>query len=596
MYGWTDTPSILTESTFVALSPHGRLLRPGLAKGFTVDFLNPGNDQGISDQLEAFKLVSTDLDQKFLGTIIRIPFRTKEQAETSEINKLSVTPEEILQHFQDFQNDVAESLVFMKSIERVAFYLNGTELGNASIINIETVREMRAAVASAILSESAVSCSARFEISLKYNHKTSNLESTRTYQICQTILDLRSQKFPEKFKLWASDAKLFPWIALAARLDEGVVFPPTFSRIFVTLPLPEPLDCTRVNVHGIFSLRRDRRSLWTDKDAQGGTTMREILWNRYLFKTLMPLVWKDLLVGLAQSSCLVYDYFPLMSISLGSPWATLAEDVLKRILSARCPIWHSTTNQYLPLEEGVLVANEHNEGLLNCLEELSMPMFRNIPDNILRLIQRCQHPYTKLTPSSVREWLRSKLKHETVSVAAAMQLLQYISEDEKMDQLNGLPLFLCKDGQLRSLMPRGDTPGISDFKSKLYIGTEEESALFDKTGGLFLALDKYPPTLSTRIQGFAQTSEILNIEIFRLQTFVNFAHYVLFSSLNLYSCPRAVIQMSSCGVNLLWIQKLWLWLDRKPVNEVAEAVNKLWLLPLKDGKSLRKVYPLGKIN
>lgn len=225
-----------------------------------------------------------------------------------------------------------------------------------------------------------------------------------------------------------------------------------------------------------------------------------------------------------------------------------------------------------------------------------MPMFRNIPDKILHLIEQCQPSCTKLTPSSARQWLRSKLKHETVSVVAAMQILEYISEDQRMDQLHGLPIFLCKDGRLRSLIPREDTPSISHFKSKLYIGTEEESALFDKAGELFLAIDKYPPTVSNCIREFAQTSEALNLEIFRLKTFVNFAHDVLFPSSKFSSHSQTVIEMSSCGVNLLWIQKLWLWLDCNPVKKVTEAVNKLWLLPLKGGKSLRKVWFLRMIN
>ncbi len=107
-----------------------------------IDFLKQGVDKDVSDQLEAFRLISTGLDKEFPGTIVRIPFQTKRQAENSEINKSAVIIEEILQHFQEFQNDVVESLVFMKNIEHVTFYLNGKELGFASIVNIKKVQEM----------------------------------------------------------------------------------------------------------------------------------------------------------------------------------------------------------------------------------------------------------------------------------------------------------------------------------------------------------------------------------------------------------------------------------------------------------------------
>ena len=224
-----------------------------------------------------------------------------------------------------------------------------------------------------------------------------------------------------------------------------------------------------------------------------------------------------------------------------------------------------------------------------------MPMFRDVPHKIIALLQQCQYPHTKLTPKSVREWLRAKLKNEELSVAAAMLILQYISEDKRMDQLYGLPVFLCKDGQLRSLVPCVDTPNINHFKSKLYVGTEEESVLFDEKGELFLSLEKYPGIVSACIQNFAQTSEALNLEPFCLQTFVSFARDVLFPSPNV-SNNQDICEMSSCGVDLAWIQKLWIWLDSKPVDEVAKAANKMWLLPLKGGKFLRRVRRLPKVN
>ena len=158
-----------------------------------------------------------------------------------------------------------------------------------------------------------------------------------------------------------------------------------------------------------------------------------------------------------------------------------------------------------------------------------MPMFRNVPLPILKLIVESQFPRTILTPDSVRKWLRQCLEMETLTVAAAIHLLKYMSSDERMDQLFQLPIFLCRDGRLRSLTLRQATPNINRFTSRLYIGTGEEYALFDTNGKLFLQLDKYPRHITSRIlENISKMSEALNLDVFGLQVFPGFAHDILF--------------------------------------------------------------------
>src|SRR5271169_3272733 len=127
-----------------------------------------------------------------------------------------------------------------------------------------------------------------------------------------------------------------------------------------------------------------------------------------------------------------------------------------------------------------------------------MPMFQDIPHSILNLIIGSQFPHPILSPDSARKWLRRRLETETVTVTAAMHLLEYVSADKRMDQLFQLPLFLCKDGQLRSLTLRKAVPNINQFTSKLYIGTGGASELFDVKSN-FLYIDDYPLHVASRI-------------------------------------------------------------------------------------------------
>jgi len=540
----------------------------------------------MTDQLDAFKLVANPLDREFAGTVIRIPLRTQNQAKTSEISNVAVSPEELLAFFESFQVDVAESLVFMRNIERVTFSINGEELGTTTLLHIAQVRKARSAVSSAVLTMTPHSGAVRYVISQKYKHDACSVESTRIYQVQQTIFDMHTQ-VPSDLITWALESKAFPWVTLAARLDEGS--PSRESRIFVTLPLPGTLDNTCVNIHGIFALKRDRRSLWTDDDSKGGTQLKEIDWNNFLFKVVIPIAWNRLLVELTRQGCVrVADYFPLMSASPGSIWLTLTKDVLNEVLNERSKIWYSTTDLFLPLEEGYLVDEAQDTTFIDVFQRVSMPLFKQVPDQILRLLSNSSHTYTTVNPASVCNWLRRRdqqTKAPLLVVSDAMCLLQYICRRGELEQLYDISVFLCCDGQLRPLSLRPVTAEIASFDSQFYIGTDEERNLFNERGDLFLSLDTYPSLVSTQIRDrLPELSKTLNLERFGLREFKKFCADRLFSPLRLQH-PE-IIEMSEFGIQFEWIQKLWCWLDQKPLTEVSKAVDLEWLIPLHDGKAL----------
>jgi hypothetical protein len=561
------------------LSPHERLDTPG--KGIRDDFIAHSSKANISDQLAAFslvcKLVNTSLTKAFPGTIVRVPLRTKKQATKSEIKNLAIKPEDVLKYFEEFQHAVAESLTFLKNIETVSFYFNQNKLGSSSIANAVQIRSMRRYIASAITNNSNGSFGEKFEISQDY--ATARIKPLpQTYYLQQRVYDMRTLEMSPELKQWASDEKAVAWISLAAPLD---ISKPGVSHVFITLPLPVPLEKTRVNVHSLFAVKRDRRSLWTDNDSTGEVKMNEVLWNNLLVKDLMPSVWKDLLVELTKLKTSVYDYFPLTTV--GPLFDNLTRDVLHEILSKKILIWRSTTGRYVRLEQGIL-ADGHDPQLLSCLKQLSVPLLIGIPSTVVQLIRQSSHPHQVLTPAGLRAWLRGKLRPSNIDVSTAMVLLEYISSDEKMDQIYDLPLFARKNGSLASLTKvTGDLP----FNRKFYIGTAEESGLFDKNGDRFLSLERYPPKVAARIQSHISTiSASLNLEQFGTEGFRRYAQEVLFDSKS--AKTKDVVELSACGADLAWIQQLWKWLDTKPIDAVAKVVQGSWLLPL-EGQTLRKV-------
>ena len=431
---------------------------------------------------------------------------------------------------------MVDSLVFLKNIERVEFYLDETKLGCINVYNLDTVRNMRASVASAISSSSVASHGMRFYIERAYIYTSGEIQiakSLESYQVQQSVFDLKPYQMSAEFRSWVAESKSVGVIALSAHLNETDLSDSvSVGRVFVTLPLPIHLDNTRVNINGMFALRRDRCSLWTDNDAHGSRTMNEILWNNFLVRNLAPVVWHDLLVSLTKYKTSVYEYFPLMPTVLGSLFNNLPEGVLNQLLDAKSTIWRSTTGQYMHLEMGFIAVKKLDPQLLDCLNKLHMPIFADVPRTIITLIQRSQYPHTILTPEVVRVWLRQNLDPSNTSIYhMAMQLLEYVSEDERDGSAiwsSFIRVQKWKTPIPQQLKANGDK--VDHFGTKFYIGTAEESTLFDSNGELFLLIEKYPANVASRIRThISMMSASLNLEMFSLQSFERYTTDVLFS-------------------------------------------------------------------
>lgn len=569
------------------MSPHQKLAITR-RRGYEWDFVTEWSTSDLTDQLAAFNHhVTASPPNPFNGTTIRIPLRTDKQAKESEISNNVVTPQELLTVFEHYQTDVVETMLFLKSIERVEFYLDTQRLGFTQIRNLDQTRDMRAAVMSAIVSGREVSHGMQVEIDQTYSYAARSVHnSSYVYHVRQHVFDLEAQSMSPRLRQWITEDKAVPWISLAARVSETPSSDSKWcGRIFVALPLPIRVDNTLVNVHGMFAVGRDRRSLWSDLDAPDAEVRKQILWNNFLVRDLMPKVWHDLLIDLTLCKSSVYNYFPLMSTMAGSLFNTLIDRVLDRIVQGRNAIWCSMSNEYLPLEEGFITLDAHSL-LLKCLTEVGMPIFEGIPMKIIKLLEEHGHPHRVLNPDVVRTWLRNNQHYSIPDIATAMEILEFVSADGQMEELYELPVFLCKDQTMRSL--RKKEQHTQGYKDLLYIGTQEESALFDKQGELFLDLDQYPPIIVSRIQDNIQLiSASLNLEMFSLQSFDRYARQLIFSHTKL-DIRVDTVDMSSCQVDFEWIQSLWRWLDTLKTSEVENIVQSLWLIPLEDSQKLYK--------
>ena len=213
-----------------------------------------------ADSCSSFNLFVNNPQEPFDGTIVRIPLRTHEQAEASKIVQLAITLVDVLKELKAFQKEVAESLLFLKSIEKIEFRIDNHFLGAAEVTNVQETFAARTAIKSAITAGISKSLSFQLHIRHQYHHDEHEVDLHQQYHVQHKLADINADNSLKTLKKWAARESFFPWIALAAPLDLLPARSSIQSRIFVSLPLPILLL--------VCAAAMARRSKWRKNDQR----------------------------------------------------------------------------------------------------------------------------------------------------------------------------------------------------------------------------------------------------------------------------------------------------------------------------------------
>jgi len=455
------------------------------------------------------------------------------------------------------------------------------------ISNLEEVRTQRARLKTAIAGGNTISSSFPLSVCHHYSNDAGIAVSAETnYLVRYHITDFNGPASSD-FRSWLSDAKYYPWVSLAAPLHPTAAT--TDGRIFVTLPLPLTLQHTVINIHGIFALSRDRRSLWNPSDLKNGGPTNEITWNKFLFERVIPSVWTELLEELARSGQLVRQHFPLIlpgSSACGSLFENLGRNVVHQALEGNSKIWRSNLSTFLALDEGYMIGSSLSAPLLDTLQELSMPILTDIPYEWKEIIRESKHPHKVLNAEEVRRWLRT---HKTVisNDRTAAEILRFVIGDKLYHDLYDLPLFPCLDGQYRSLSVSNNPT--TAFDKILFIGGKREIELFTCIRNQFLDLSRLDSDIVKQIKDdITIISTVVQLKQFDLSTFRLFALSKLYSS---SSFTEDELDLNKSNIKeYKWFQSLWDWLDEHKAESIFGVVNGLYLIPLENRKLRKVVY------
>ncbi|XP_059496728.1 sacsin [Stegostoma tigrinum] len=509
VYHLTDCPSFMSGDSLLCI------FDPNLVVLSTAKPHSPG---GMFTVNEKFKNTFEDVYNTFLpsffnleeGTMFRLPLRTAEMAEKSDISKQAVTKDIILELLEVLKDDSDSLLLFLNNIKKISFHKidkKSSELRGLYTAEVDMSQE-----------------STREQEHLKhYIQKcTGSMTAVSKMESHQVIYEMEirsSNKHPTKWilanKVGASNTEVTESVQNFC-CSLGQILLPRSSvaactncssfqgKAFCFLPLPIETGLP-VHINGNFAVDFARRDLWK-QDGQSG----KMKWNNFLKLHLIAPLYADLLDYIQKKlagsnveplkfnnlelckNCIEHDYlwfFPHVSEDVPQEWQLMINQVYRCIYQkglCLIPIMKHESNQLHAEKKSINITwstltkekraevphfvTAHITGkLTEILENIGMNLVlqSDFMTKVLKSLERACMDVFVLNPSTVRKFLqihplnRLELTKTNYPLPLSeslikdgtrcMALLDYCLSDVKdgnYGSLNSLPLLVTQDNML----------------------------------------------------------------------------------------------------------------------------------------------------
>ncbi|CAJ1339166.1 unnamed protein product [Effrenium voratum] len=478
VYNLTDLPSVLSQDMVLFLDPHvTHLARKGASSqkpGIKLRFLKANVLERFRDQFEPYQLLGCDMDASsspFQGTLIRIPFRTKETAKKSEISSIVVNDEMMEALCQQFQQEAFQWLLFLQNVQEIS--MSVLKDGSASPQNLFTM-SLASATAKlkrpSLVTDKSATRSTLMAKELEILCKGETSKVRRYYLFTDTQHGFRSRvclAVPERTREQDGD-------------EEG--------RVFCFLPLPRNIDLgLRLHVHAPLNMAQDRRSMLLDNRI--GESEQELVRHNFaLLDDLIPSALLACLKDLAvKRNQMPPGHFFALFPSLLHKGGALAPDRIAKSFYARlldgssfplpvaAPAGRQTRveappERWVKITEAVFVpagnaaVEQVPQALLDSVVEAllrcGVPCVDAPPEVIDSFGRTEQRKPTILTPAWLRQHLRALGKgapshalDESSGTSIFAQLkpkdvadfLEFCLSDGLAADLQDVPLLMCED-------------------------------------------------------------------------------------------------------------------------------------------------------
>ncbi|KAL8786962.1 MAG: hypothetical protein Q9195_007974 [Heterodermia aff. obscurata] len=598
----TDGPWIYSRQWLLLLDPHESWSVPtGQVGGPAWDVVHEKDSVELRNHLKTFDAFALDVSKPLDGTIIRIPLRTKAQAEQSKIVQKEVTVSDIESALAALGREVREGgLLFLKHVRRMLVRIDEAIMWEVNLDerydDKRSVRSELTADFKAIFMPSKPT-SGPSEISksfiLDMSFKEAGKETTTTPYLVHHSMYKSSGS--DELDSWARSKKLFSWVAVGAPLKESSLDEPFNGRLFSILRMP--LETNQpVHVHGLFSITPDRGRLSSSGQTPGYEDM-EVKWNTYIFEHCVANAWAALLQTRNTTSWREegFSLWPRVEDAPTEIWTKLDGFLLHKILSADLKVWN-TAHGCVSASEGLFANSEDQVALTYApvLENVKLPAVVLKPSLLRKAIktaEQAKRPLQHITPSAVRSHLRTNIS--AIPDRVPPLVLEYCLYDAINDRpanhvrhaiydsMKSIPLWPTVGGNLKSfadctlILPRNNE------ELTLFEPSRPESTLNSRN---------ITEPVKARILQDVSSRLLANVKLRTLGDLkIDWPNVYQISNVPLLSNDLSQLRETEYDETL---KRVWTWIESRYQEEKTfpEAISELWLLPI-EGNLIRRCMP-----
>jgi sacsin len=473
-YNVTDVPCFFTRNQLHFFDPHFQTIPDASIE-------SPGRCFGADELLtEGWPLLDAFLPfvvggNEFDGTVFRLPFRTNQQASSSQIKNDAYTISDALEAVRELQDMGSAMLLFLKHVRRLKVEHRKPDGSFTCLLSIHAtnfieIENSRAEVNNLLdspdpnfilddLSEKgSVYSSCRHEYSITANGSN----RTEMWRVIDGFfVDDEYEVISACRKMLEKGEKALPYAGAAWPIHPG---PQPAGQIFCFLPVPMQ-SIMPVQINGYFDLDESRQNMFLDLSAHGADRIR-VDWNRTLLQTSVTQAYVRLLKDLRSDLEIVgidsyYRAFPTAVINEGTWGNWLTASFYPQ--AAMAPLIRvSGDTQWLALFEIRSLPNELFLVADTLVAENFLPIpYPSLPHHLITGFLDFGIDVPKLSPHELRSRLKVQIDVDCPLHAAPRACLQkkdnielilsFCLKDRPEEYIVGLPLVIDCRGYLRTV-------------------------------------------------------------------------------------------------------------------------------------------------
>ena len=477
VYHITDLPSLVSANRVVFFDPQRRFLGKGpdgRRKGADIDFVNkPKGVQKYADQYEPYKMFGCDMVERFAGTLLRLPLRSKSEADSEhqELKKEACSADMVLALFDEFKQTAGSMLLFLQHVEEIELLVwepgapepdlvFSTRI--ASSLDAEELEAMRAARSSMSAAGEAPGAACdddeeRGEVTcpvftLAIETSDHSLDDEGSVQSVRWLVSQSAAEPGSEAELLAADSvqdelgmRLVSWGGVAAVVsgeahdEDGGLQDLLQGRAYCTLPLPQ-FTGFPVHMNGFFELGENRCDICFGDDTIG-EGKKKTDWNVALLRDCVVPAYARLIVhatehefkGADNRMDMLSRLFPTGSFEDKSkPWTAVPKELYARLCMQ--PVLLSTSGWLVCPSKALMADSESAGSMVDILSRskrdiVDVSAARKLHEMFKRYVPE---QITDVSPSCVRDMIREG--EIDVQEATVLPVLEYCIRDCIRDQ------------------------------------------------------------------------------------------------------------------------------------------------------------------